>query len=413
MGVVYRPNEAKVKNLKTKNYLGKARLVAASAGADTSVGFQGSDRKEALAAEQMAKDDRPAENISFAATNLVQKNLSSRGGREQSAPPTMNRNMFPPTPPPESDKPPRSSAPTMPGRAASVRNPPAKSLGDQQQDGEMPFNDPRMDRPGMFGRSNTIDTYRTASPSQSANADRADRADMWSPPRLQRPRIGTTRTASEPRAPPVQRRQYSDRRPALFRETTPQRPFEPIQEDNAYEEVYDMYHTGSSGRQGRSRSRPPAFNGEPRFSNGSYDTVVDVYEENDEFAKVEGPYSDVVGGAPNSHARRPYLPMRSSSKRKPDIRNVRVKVHAPEDTRYMMFGSALEYGEFEAKIREKFGIQSKLKIRIQDEGDMITMGDQDDLDMLLSGAKEAARKENSEMAKMEVSTSLLSSSLHH
>lgn len=30
VGVVYRPNEAKVRNLKTKDYLGKARLVAAS-----------------------------------------------------------------------------------------------------------------------------------------------------------------------------------------------------------------------------------------------------------------------------------------------------------------------------------------------------------------------------------------------
>ena len=29
VGILYRPNDAKVKNLKTKNYLGQARLVAA------------------------------------------------------------------------------------------------------------------------------------------------------------------------------------------------------------------------------------------------------------------------------------------------------------------------------------------------------------------------------------------------
>ena len=399
VGVVYRPNEAKVKNLKTKDYLGKARLVAASAGANTSVGFQGSDRKEALAAEQVSKDDRLPENISYAATNLVQRNLSSRGGREQSAPPNLNRNMFPPTPPPESDKPPRSSAPAMTGRAASVRNPPSRPLGQQQQNGEFQMNDPRMDRPGMFGRSNTVDIHRTSSPHRAANADRAE---TWTPPRLQRPRIGTTRTASEPRVPSAQRRQYSDRRPALFRETTPQRPFEPIQEDNVYEDVYDMYQTRSSGGSGRSGSRQPAFNGEPRFSNGSDDTVAETYEE-DDFGKVEGPYFDMIGGQ-HSQARRPNLPVRSSSRRRPDIRNVRVKVHAHDDTRYMMFGSAVEYCDFEGKIREKFGFKSKLKIRMQDEGDMITMGDQDDLDMLLATAKEAARKENSEMAKMEVSS---------
>jgi hypothetical protein len=174
-----------------------------------------------------------------------------------------------------------------------------------------------------------------------------------------------------------------------------------------------MYQTRSSGGSGRSGSRqPPAFNGEPRFSNGSDDTMADVYEE-DEFANVDAPYFDMLGGAPISQARRMNLPMRSSSRRKPEIRNVRVKVHAQEDTRYMMFGSMIEYGDFEGKIREKFRIKSKLKIRMQDEGDMITMGDQDDLDMLLSTAKETARKENSEMAKMEVSVSPLSASLQY
>jgi len=162
-----------------------------------------------------------------------------------------------------------------------------------------------------------------------------------------------------------------------------------------------MYRMRSSGDSGRSGSRQPAFNGEPRFSDGSDDTIPDIYEE-DGFTGVEAPYFDMVGGGPNNNAIRSNLPMRSSSKRRPDIRSVRVKVHAREDTRYMMFGPMMEYGDFEGKIREKFGIKSKLKIQMQDEGDMITMGDQDDLNMLLFTAKEVARKENSEMAKMEV-----------
>lgn len=45
MGVVYRPNEAKVRNLKTKDYLGKARLVAASDRANAFTGFAGSEIK--------------------------------------------------------------------------------------------------------------------------------------------------------------------------------------------------------------------------------------------------------------------------------------------------------------------------------------------------------------------------------
>lgn len=45
VGVVYRPNSAKVKNLKTKDYLGKARLVAASDRANAFTGFAGSELK--------------------------------------------------------------------------------------------------------------------------------------------------------------------------------------------------------------------------------------------------------------------------------------------------------------------------------------------------------------------------------
>jgi hypothetical protein len=45
VGVVYRPNQAKVKNLKTKDYLGKARLVAASDRANAFTGFAGSELK--------------------------------------------------------------------------------------------------------------------------------------------------------------------------------------------------------------------------------------------------------------------------------------------------------------------------------------------------------------------------------
>jgi hypothetical protein len=43
--VVYRPNAAKVKNLKTKDYLGKARLVAASDRSNAFTGFAGAEMK--------------------------------------------------------------------------------------------------------------------------------------------------------------------------------------------------------------------------------------------------------------------------------------------------------------------------------------------------------------------------------
>jgi hypothetical protein len=96
VGVIYRPNEAKVKNLKKQDYLGKARLVAAHEQQHTDP-----RRRAALAA--MGIDDRPGEKLSYAALNLVRPGLSSRS-RQQSEPP-MHRNVFPPTPPPELERP--------------------------------------------------------------------------------------------------------------------------------------------------------------------------------------------------------------------------------------------------------------------------------------------------------------------
>ena len=49
VGIVYRPNEAKVKNLKAKDYLGKARLVAASDRSNAFTGFSGSEIKNVSA----------------------------------------------------------------------------------------------------------------------------------------------------------------------------------------------------------------------------------------------------------------------------------------------------------------------------------------------------------------------------
>lgn len=68
-----------------------------------------------------------------------------------------------------------------------------------------------------------------------------------------------------------------------------------------------------------------------------------------------------------------------------------------------MIGPTIEFGEFENRIREKFGFKCPLKMKVQDDGDMITMVDQEDLDLLVSSAKEVARREGSEMGKIEVS----------
>jgi hypothetical protein len=72
-----------------------------------------------------------------------------------------------------------------------------------------------------------------------------------------------------------------------------------------------------------------------------------------------------------------------------------------------MIGSAVEFPDLVDKIRDKFGLRKRFKIRVRDDdmpnGDMITMGDQDDLDMAIMSVKSTARRERLDMGKMEES----------
>ncbi|EXJ82401.1 hypothetical protein A1O3_06214 [Capronia epimyces CBS 606.96] len=382
VGCVYRPNEAKVKNLKAKDYLGKARLIATSNSQNTGTGFQGIERRQAIATEMAAKDDRPPENISYAATNLVQRNLSTRQPRDQSAPPVMNRNAFPPTPPPETEKPRVSSggSTSLPLRTASMRNP-----------RNMSYSKPGFDqpRPGILGRSATFDVGGNAPPTRNRIAPLGQRENPWSEepvmverpmPQMERSRYGTQRTASEPRGPAPRRqmldRSLSQRAPApLFRETT-ESPYD--EATDAVDDVYRMYAS-------------------PRRRQGRPEQQVYINEE-DEYIDEEVMSEGMSGFEP---VRRPTSGSARGSNR-PDMRKIRVKCHFNEDTRYLMIGAVIDFGDFESKIREKFGIKEQMKIRMQDDGDMITMGDQDDLEMLLSSVRSQARKERNEMGKMEV-----------
>ena len=128
--------------------------------------------------EQIAKDDRAPETISYAATNLVDPRLRSRGTRQQSEPP-IHRNVFPPTPPPE-EKSPLEKSPTLTSitvgtshTVTSVKSQPA----------------PRSSSRGAQNRKpnplNLVDPNTVKKPDGT-----------W-----EQPRRGTTRTASEPRTP--------------------------------------------------------------------------------------------------------------------------------------------------------------------------------------------------------------------
>jgi hypothetical protein len=333
VGVVYRPNEAKVRNLKTKDYLGKARLVAASDRANAFTGFAGSEIKNAGKLE--VKDDRPADNISFAATNLVKPGLSSR--RQQSEPPN-GRNVFPPTPPPENER---------PSRAASVRNqkPQLAKLNIQQAEPNRRYE-------------------KAASPADSRRPMPARSAST-----------STTRTPLQREPPPLQLR-----------------PKQIPEETGSPEDVYAMYsatdgYRNSRGSAGSRRMRPQQFSEEEDASD--YEGTIN---ENDfeMIGQRRGPGS-VSGGSRNS--------------RRTEVTKIRVKVHADE-VKLIMITPDTRFETLSDKVRDKFNIKRRFKIKVKDDdmpnGDMITVGDQDDLEMVIDSVKDEARKQRTETGKMEI-----------
>ncbi|CAJ2506961.1 Uu.00g081470.m01.CDS01 [Anthostomella pinea] len=346
VGVVYRPNEAKVRNLKTKDYLGKARLVAASDRSNAFTGFAGSEIKNAgNAGRGSEKDDRPTDNISFAATNLVKPGLQSR--RQQSEPPGGGRNAFPPTPPPENDK------PTTMSRGASVRSGPKP----------MPA---RLNIPEVK-QSNSY--QKTSSP--------------------QNERRAPSRTASEARSPPQRSYSRAERPEPRSRRSR--------QDDDGYpDDVYDMYGGGGGG--GGDRSAGPSRSQGSRRVQPRYIEEEEEVSEYDSFD--EGDFEMIAprrAGTSTSGSTR-------GGSRRPDVRKVRIKVHA-EDVRYIMVGAAVEFTDLADRVKEKFGLRRRFKIKVRDEDspeDMITMGDQDDLDMVMMTVKQTARKQRQDIGKMEI-----------
>lgn len=341
--MVYRPNEAKVRNLKTKDYLGKARLVAASDRSNAFTGFAGSEIKNAGRANE--KDDRPTENLSFAATNLVKPGLQSRS--QQSDPSIGGNGAFPPTPPPENDK------PALMSRGASVRN------GPKPMPAKLNIEPPR---------SNSY--TKTNSPQNGSGERRAP-----------------TRNPSEARSPPQPQRGYSQRDQGRPRQQ------EQPREEEGYDDVYDLYNGGDDSRSSR---QPPRRN-QQRYAEDDFDgSEYDSFDEGEfEMVSTRRPGTSSVSSSSRGQSRRP------------DVRKVRVKVHA-EDVRYIMVGAAVEFPDLVDRIRDKFGLRRRFKIKVRDEdspADMITMGDQDDLEMVMMSVKQLARKQRQEIGKMEVSCS--------
>jgi hypothetical protein len=196
----------------------------------------------------------------------------------------------------------------------------------------------------------------------------------------------------------------STRAPApapLFRETTSRARYERDPAEDTVDDVYGLY--------AQSREMYGSRNSQVRGS----PYMLDEVDEDDYIDETEVGPEDMAGFEPVYSNRSPpqqrLQPAMSMRQKRVELRKVRCKVHANDDTRYIILPAdgpvGCDFQTLESKIREKFGVKSALKIKMRDpeeDGVMITLGDQDDLDMLLSGVRTQAKRENSEMGKMEI-----------
>ncbi|KAG9532882.1 hypothetical protein KCU93_g558, partial [Aureobasidium melanogenum] len=386
VGILYRPNEAKVKNIKSKNYLGTSTLIRAQ---DRSNQVYLDSRRN-LTASSFAVDDRPEEKLSFAAINLVRPGLASRS-RQQSEPP-IHRNMFPPTPPPEADR----TTTTNPKRKSSESTASVPTGMHQSR--------PSISKPAKLDLG--LAAFEHASSSTTSLL-------------VEKPRLGTKRSASErPRAREIQpsrssppRVQDHDRRSDSHRiddDTHVLRPdvYTPdtvatavqkaLSEPEKLQPVSFHHQRTRSGGQSL-REYPRSIAEEDESPEETKDTIA-LKED----ISLQALQTTITNALPYEITSAIPQPPAVSI---PVLRKIRVKVFA-SDTRYVMIQPDVSYDTFVEQIRKKFGYHAakeSFKLKMKDEeGDMVTMGDEDDLEMLVTSAREQASKEGTEMGKMEV-----------
>lgn len=177
------------------------------------------------------------------------------------------------------------------------------------------------------------------------------------------------------------------------------RPTRPIEEEDEADpaDLYDMYQGGGGGSRMSRDSRPSTRSRQqPRYIDE--DDGSDYDDGSFDGAEFEMVSNNRRGQGSRSGSRAPS--------RRPEVRKIRVKVHA-EDVRYIMIGPAIEFPDFVDRIKDKFGMRRRFKIKIKDEdmpdGDMITVGDQDDLEMAIQSSTSMAKRQRQDIAKMEVS----------
>nr|QHW03302.1 NADPH oxidase complex component NoxR [Flammulina velutipes] len=346
VGVLYRPSEKKLKNANAKDYMGKAKLIAASDPGDAFTTFTGVTRLKQGISPQGVFIDSPGLNRAVTAppTNSLLPKPDDMGGLPNLARskttlnvPSNARELTSPGPP--------AVTVTRSNTTINVGRPPAPPSSTGQ-----PIRGLSIRRPGGGGSDPTTPVDRTASPAAT--------------PQLKAQQTGSQNTrmtefydsyldsyAEAPLPPPPP---APDRVAAWANKSA-----NPLQRSGSRSAPASNYAPSSFG--GGSMRRKLTRRG----TSSRQQRVASAYEEEEE-GYVSGEYDDGP------------------------FELVKIRLHYGDEVRGMALTPETPFDEFLDKVTTKFGIALNLKFKDEDGG-KVSLRDDSDYDLAIETARESSK----------------------
>ncbi|KAI5307182.1 hypothetical protein KEM55_008382, partial [Ascosphaera atra] len=106
------------------------------------------------------------------------------------------------------------------------------------------------------------------------------------------------------------------------------------------------------------------------------------------------------------------VPAPSATPPSPRCKLVRFKIRFGEEVRFVLVNADVSFAEFEAKVKSKLGIATGagangVRLQVRDEEDMVTIGDQEDLSIVIAQAATPEAGESEVMGRAEIWVKLL------
>lgn len=413
VGVLYRPSESKLKNSKTKDFLGKAQLIAASDAKDAFTTFTGVTRLQQGLTPSGAPiiDGRPIPPLSRAVTAAARVETTPAPKDEPKPDASAlqkSATIGPgdPTRKPGLSRNPSVGAPGL-GAAGLSRNP--TSAGNLSRNASVSSGASPNAPPPVRGLSVRRPGTGGSTHSQNQGPPRLPRIDpLMTPERSRSPQdmmqspVGRERMQS-----PVGRDRSQG--PTGAKERTPRMTEFYDEYLGAYEEPAPPVPEGVAAWAAKTKGAPPPPSVPPSRSGSIRTGLARGYDERSRSAYDErprAPPSSYGGSSMGVRRKLSRRPTRQTYEEEEEgyvsgeysdapfeLVKIRVKLHYKDDVRGMAISPEMRFEEFLEKVTSKFGRPfGTLGLKFKDEdGGKVSMRDDSDYDLAIETARESAR----------------------